>query len=219
MSQSYDSSAAEWGYWYLTANKANMIDETGLKNYYETGNLTVERKFLSFMDSYSSAVAYEKNSYGEYSDPEKDGVLTLAATTARRYIDQKSGEESYSYVFCVNSPDFFSNDLLYNTSYANYEVVSLLVENMARTDMYASIELGSDSQNSSAYGGKILADTTLSPTDVYEDIYENGYVVQQIKATSGLGSGEVTGFTVVIVVLPLVILGLGVAVFVRRRFL
>ena len=39
MSQSFDSSAAEWGYWYLTANKANMIDETGLKNYYETGDL------------------------------------------------------------------------------------------------------------------------------------------------------------------------------------
>ena len=39
MSQSYDSSAAEWGYWYLTANKARMIDEIGLKNYYASGDL------------------------------------------------------------------------------------------------------------------------------------------------------------------------------------
>ena len=93
--------------------------------YYEPGNLTVERKYLPFMQSFDTAVAYEKNSHGEYADPEREGKLTLAATTARKFIDQKSGEMSYSYVFCVNSPDFFSNDLLYNTSYANYEVVCI----------------------------------------------------------------------------------------------
>lgn len=187
--------------------------------YYEPGNLTVERKYLPFMQSFDTAVAYEKNSHGEYSDPEREGKLTLAATTARKYIDQKSGEMSYSYVFCVNSPDFFSNDLLYNSSYANYEVVSLLVENMARTDMYASIELGSTSENSSNYGGKILADTSLSTGNIYEDIYENGFVVEQIKITSGISSGDIVGFTIAIFVLPLVILGFGIAVFVRRRFL
>ena len=202
-------------------NNAGYISSAYVEgdSYYETGTLTVERKFLSFMKSYDSAVAYEKNSHGEYADPEKDGALTLAATTARKYIDQKSGESSYSYVFCVNSPDFFSNELLYNSSYANYEVVSLLVENIARTDMYASIDLGSDSQNSSAYGGKILANTSLSTGDIYEDIYENGYVVEQIKITSGISFGDIIGFTVVIVVLPLILLGLGIAVFVRRRFL
>ena len=187
--------------------------------YYESGNLTVERRFLSFMDSFDSAVAYEKNSLGEYADPEREGKLTLAATTARKFIDQKSGEMSYSYVFCVNSPDFFSNDLLYNTSYANYEVVSLLVENMARTDMYASIELGSTSENSSNYGGKILADVSLSTGNIYEDIYEDGCVVEQIKITSGISSGDIVGFTIAIFVFPIVILGFGIAVFVRRRFL
>lgn len=181
-------------------------------SYYEPGNLTVERRFLSFMDSFSSASAV-----GEYDTAE--GNLTLAATSARRYIDQKSGEESYSYVFCVNSPDFFSNELLGNTSYANNEVVSLLVDNMARTDRYASIDLGSASQNSSAYGGKILADTSLSPSDVYEDIYEGGYVVEQIRIHFGLDAGEAAGIAVTVFVFPLVILGFGIAVFVRRRFL
>ena len=186
---------------------------------YEPGNLTVERRFLSFMDSYSSAIAYEKNADGVYADPERDGKLTLAATTARKYLDQYSGEESYSYVFCVNSPSFFSNELLGNSSYANNEVVSLLVDNMARTDMYASIDLGSASQNSASYGGKILADTSLSPTDIYQDIFDGGYVIDQIRIHFGLDAGEATGIAVTIFVLPMIILGLGIAVFVRRRFL
>ncbi len=187
--------------------------------YYEPGSLTVERKYLPFINSYSSAAAYNKNSQGEYSELEKNGVLTLAATTARRVVNSESGEETYSYIFCANSPDFFSNELLYNASYANYDIVSLLAENMARTDRFASIELGSASENSGSYGGKILDDITLSSTDVYENVYDNGVVIKQIKVTSGLSSGEAVGLSIAIAIIPLVVMGVGIAVFVRRRFL
>ncbi len=187
--------------------------------YYEPGTLTVERKYLPFMNSFFSASAYNKNLNGEYTELETNGTLTLAATTARRVVDSESGEETYSYIFCVNSPDFFSNELLYNASYANYDIISLLAENMARTDRFASIELGSTSENSSSYGGKILADITLSEKDVYENVYENGVIIAQNKVTSGLSSGEVIGFTIAIFVIPLVIMGVGIAVYVRRRFL
>lgn len=188
-------------------------------SYFEPGNLTVERRFLSFMDSHDTATAYEKNSDGEYADVENVGPLTLAATSARRNLDSYSGEETYSYIFCVNSADFFSNEILYNSSYANYDVVSLLVENMARTDEYASIHLGSTSENSSSYGGKILVNTALSPTDVYEDVFENGFIVEQIKTLSGISQTEIYGFTAVIFIIPAVILGFGIAMYIRRRFL
>ncbi len=184
------------------------------------GNVSIERKYLTFMNSYDTASAYEIGADGEVTSTiEASGALTLAATTARRVVDSESGEESYSYIFCVNSPDFFSGELLSNSSYANYDVISLLVENMARTDRFASITLGSDSQNSTSYGGKILADTALSAEDAYENVYENGVVIKQIKVLSGVSGSEIIGFSVALLILPLAAVGAGIAVFVRRRFL
>lgn len=39
MSQSTDSSAAEWGDWYVTGEKAMIVNHTGFMNYVSTGNL------------------------------------------------------------------------------------------------------------------------------------------------------------------------------------
>ena len=188
----------------------------------EPGDLSVERVFLSFMNSYSSAAAFLENENANYSAIENEGALTLAAVTARRAMDSYTGETKYSYVFCVNGTDFFSNELLYNSSYANYEVMSLLVHNMARTDEYASINLGSNSMNSSSYGGKILADITLSATDVYEDVFQHtdtGSYYESVKTVSGLSEGEIAGFAIAIFTIPIIILGLGIAVHIKRRFL
>ena len=184
----------------------------------EPGDLTVERTFLSFMNSHSTAAAYNERG-GTY---EKEGELTLAAVSARRAMDSYTAQTKYSYVFCVNGTDFFSNELLYNSSYANYDVMALLVRNLARTDEFASMELGGNSLNSPMFGGKVLSDYSLSPTDVYEDVFhhtENGTYSEQVKTVSGLSEGEVVGLTVTLFAIPLVILGLGIAVHIKRRFL
>lgn len=183
----------------------------------EPGDLTVERTFLSLMDSYSTAAAPSPEGYTE-----KKGALTLAAVSARRSMDSYTAQTKYSYLFCVNGTDFFSNELLYNSSYANYDVMALLVRNLARTDEFASMELGGNSMNSPVFGGKILSDYSLSPTDVYEDVFhhtENGTIREPVKTVSGLSEGEVVGLTVTLFAIPLVILGLGIAVHIKRRFL
>ena len=137
-------------------------------------------------------------------------------------MDSYTAQTKYSYVFCVNGTDFFSNELLYNSSYANYDVMALLVRNLARTDEFASMELGGNSLNSPMFGGKVLSDYSLSPADVYEDVFhhtENGTYSEQVKTVSGLSEGEVVGLTVTLFAIPLVILGLGIAVHIKRRFL
>ncbi len=178
--------------------------------YIEPGSISVSRNFISFMKTYESANAYNRNEAGEYTELENSGAMTLAAVSARMAVDQVSGEPYFSYLFCVNSSDFFSNELLGNHSYANYDVTALLVDNLARTDRYATIDLGSDSVNSSAYGGKILQSTVMSnmPT------YQGGEV-----AAAGISPSDIWGFTVVIMAMPVVMLALGIAVFVRRRYL
>ncbi len=185
--------------------------------YDEPGSLSVSRRFIEFMNTYSSAKAYDKNAAGEYTELENLATdkepLILAATTARMSIDELSGESNFSYIFCVNSPDFFSYDLLGNRSYANYDVVALLVDNLARTDRYASIELGSDSWNSSSYGGKRLLTSELSELPTYETSTGGEMLAH------GISSNEIWGFTAVIMAMPIIMLGLGIYVFIRRRYL
>ena len=60
MSQSYDSSAAEWGYWYLTAQKATITDESGVIAFYENGainNRNGAKKFITAVDSYENIIS------------------------------------------------------------------------------------------------------------------------------------------------------------------
>ena len=177
----------------------------------EPGTYSADRNYAPLISTYQSARAYEKNpDTGTYVDLYTEGRLDLAAVSTRMEIDSYTSEYKYSYIFCSASGDFFSNDLLGNASYANYEVVSSLVENIARTDEYASIELGGVSYNSPSMGGKPLIDATLYDKDTVKD---NGVTV------GGLSSGEAVGITVALMLVPVAVLAVGVAVCVRRRFL
>ena len=180
----------------------------GLSNS-EPGAHSVSKNYAPFFFSTKDASSYEKGESG-YNLLENSGVMDLCAVTTRLQIDNYTGEYQYSYVFCANSADFFSNETLGNASYANYEVMSALAENMIRSDEYASIDLGGTSANSINQGGKLLLDTTMTSTDFYES---------DVFIHKGLTDGSITFYTVIIMLVPAIIGIVGIAVRIRRRFL
>ena len=119
--------------------------------------------------------------------------------TGRYYLDSYTNVATRSNLFCVNSKSFFSNDILGNYSYANHEVMSLLLEQMLFSDRYASMELGGSSMNSENYGGKLLDDIGLHITSRAEL--------------------EVNAFPYVLFAIPVAVLVLGIVVYSKRKYL
>ena len=177
----------------------------------ESGAASVSRNYAPLISTFATARSYEKNaSTGEYVDLYTEGKLGLAAVSTRIELDQITGEEQFSYVFGTGSADFFSAELLGNSSYANYEVMSSLIENIARSDEFASIELGGTSYNSPSMGGKPLVNLS---------IYDKDTITDEGRYFSGLSSSEAMGISIVLMLLPLGVVIAGAAVCLRRRFL
>lgn len=174
----------------------------------EPGSYSISRNYAPFFFTTEEAVAYEKNEAGEYVSPSVKGKLDLAAVTTRMQLDNFTGEYTYSYVFCANSPDFFSSNHLGNPSFANYEVMSALVENVIRTDEYASIELGSESANAINRGGKLLLDTNL-----YD--YNTGDL--SLTGNKGITKAHITWFTVIIMAIPVAVAVFGIVIRIKRK--
>lgn len=176
----------------------------------ESGTYSISRNYAPFLYSTDKAIAYKADAEGAYTDKTAEGAqLPLVAVTTRLELDTHNAEYTYSYIMCANSADFFSTDYIGNPSYANYDVLSALIENMARTDNYASIELGGISLNSPNLGGKPYVDTDMYlNTDVSADTTYN-LISESAKVW----------FTVFIMAIPLAIAVYGVVVTVKRKFL
>ena len=177
---------------------------------YEPGTFDVSRAYAPFFFSSPDAKAYEKNEYGEYVAPMAEGRLDLASVVTRLETDSITGEKKYSYMFCANSPDFFSNEHLGNASYANYEIMSALTDNMTRSDEYANMDLGSTSMNSANRGGKVLLDTDILKNDTY---------VNGILITRGLSPTATAWYVVLITAVPASVAVLGIIVRIKRKYL
>ena len=119
-------------------------------------------------------------------------------------------------MFCAASPDFFSNESLSNAAYANYDIMTALINNISRVDVYASLELGGTSLNSSSYGGKQLVSTKLSTEDT-EVFAPDASEVEKINY--GISTTEKVIYTVIVAAVPFVIMIAGAVVCIRRRFL
>ena len=117
---------------------------------------------------------------------------------------------------CANSKDFFSNDLLGNPAYANYDVISAVVENMVRTDVYASSDLGGSSMNSKSFGGKQLVSSTIYD---YENKVYSPDATEVVKINKGITPVAVTVFSIFIYAVPTVIAIVGISVGIKRKFL
>lgn len=197
------------GYISSSFGESNMITEPG------TGD--VSRRYCKFLMASSTARAYSKSPLtGEYNElADKRGGYALAGVSVRSDFDSHSAETVYSYLFCANSADFFSNTTLGNASFANYDVTASLVNNISRVDYYASLELGGTSVNSSSYGGKQLISTELSVEDT--NVYSPD-ASEIIKVNKGLGTGAKVAYSIIIGLVPLALVIVGTVVCVRRKF-
>lgn len=184
----------------------------------EPGTGDVSRRFCKFLMASATASAYSKSPVtGEYNELyNEDGGYALAGVSVRSDFDSTSAETVYSYLFCANSGEFFSNECLGNASYANYDVTALLLNNITRVDYYASLELGGTSVNSSSYGGKQLVSTELSTEDT--NIYSPD-ASKIVKVNKGIGTGEKIAYSVIVASVPAALLVLGIFVCVKRRFM
>ena len=197
------------GYVSCSFGESSTINEPGAAN--------VSKRYASFLTTPASARPYAFDSLtGGYDAPSGDaGVYDLAAVTTRSSFDSKTAEYTYSYVFCANSKDFFSNEILSNASCANYDVISALINNVSRSDIYASSELGGISLNLQNIGGKKLVSTVLTTEDV-SIFSEDG---KEIVKTNYAVTGTVkTVVTVAVAVIPLAMLVLGIVVSVKRKY-
>ncbi|MBR2466788.1 MAG: Gldg family protein [Clostridia bacterium] len=180
----------------------------------EDGSSNVTITYNPFMTSYKTAIATKITADGTET-VKKEEALDLAAVTVRYALDEVTSEAEYSYVFCSNSKDFFSNDLLYSNSYANFDIVSALVNNISRVDQYASMELGGSSMNSKKYGGKQLVYDTLSetPATVYNPDATYKETLEAI--TPGVKRTAV----IIAVIAPLVPLTACIVIRIKRKYL
>lgn len=175
----------------------------------ESGNKYGSRNYAAFMGTTDKAY----HLVGGAQDP---GEKTLIAAGVRSNLDSYTSETSNSYLFCANSADFFSNELLGNTSYANYDVLASVISNISRTDRYASIELGGLSYNSPSFGGKQTLSTTMStsPSKIY-----SWDAKEVLKHNDGLSKTAVTWYTIIVMAIPVGIGAYGIVVFIKRKFL
>ncbi len=222
----YDNDDQSFGYAYynsysgLSSAPKMVFSNTGYlycafdggEEMVEHGNKYGTRNYADFMKSADSAVVYTGDSIISGIDEER----TLIAASVRAHLDGYTSERTNSYIFCTNSADFYSNDMLGNSSYANYNILASVISNISRTDRYATIELGGLSLNSPSYGGKQTVSTTLSttPTDIY-----SSDATEVVKTNKGFGNGAKTAYTIIVMAVPVSILALGVVVFVKRKFL
>ena len=185
----------------------------------EQGTMNTSRSYADFLFTSTNAIPYAKNSLtGEYRDPiaESGAKYDLAALVVRNYLHDTENVNRMSYLFCTNTNDFFSNDVIGNTYYANYDVVSSLVENISRVDIYGSNALGGESLNSPTYGGKQLHNSELSTelVKVYSSDAKN-----VIEINNPITRGIKTVITTVVFVLPLLVAVVGIVVRIKRKFL
>ena len=211
----------------LSSAPSMVFSNTGyIKCSYGTGMSTNEagtyistKNFAPFIYSSDTAKAYGKGD-GSYSsevvaDASQTGKLILSGVTTRMEINQTTAEYQYSYVFCSPSADAFSNEILGNGSYANFDVMSALVESISRIDEHASIDLGGVSYNSTKIGGKPLVNSAILTEDTYGYNEETGL---QELVLHGISTGEIILRTVIVLLVPVIILGIGIAVRLRRKF-
>lgn len=176
----------------------------------EDTNFRANRIYSKFLTSSTTARAHAS---GELVGL---GAMDLVAVTTRTQLDGYTSNYTYSYVVAAHSADFLSSDVIANASYANYDIVSALINNISRVDDYASISLGGVSPNSSSYGGKMLRSEAITTTGA--EIYSSDWS-EIIKVNKAITATEITIFTIACAVAPIVALAVGIVVRVKRKFL
>jgi hypothetical protein len=183
----------------------------------ESGTPKTSRLFTPFLYTSKDAKQYGTSSYNALA---AEGQAVVAAIGGRQTIDENSGEYSYSYIFCAASPDFFSGSTIANPSYANFDVISALVQNIARLETHADSSLGGLSMNNSddKFGGKMLVDFSMREEDKVESQYdEEGRRIT--KTYLGLTTPKKIIYTVIIFAISLAAAIVGAVMHIKRKYL
>lgn len=184
----------------------------------EPGSAQTMRIFTPFVYSMGDSLTYTKDEFGEYKTLADDGKQIVAALGSRQTTNQDNGNLTFSYVFCAASPTFFSSDILGNTSYANFDIISSLVQDICRLESYADESLGGDGANNKKLFGKVLVDNSIREKDENEEIFVEGGSKESISR-AGLTPTRRAWAMVVIFTVPVIIAIVGVVITVRRKYL
>ena len=219
----YDPNTDNFGYAYygsyasLSSAPKMVFSNTGyLYCAFDNGEAMIEHGNKHGSRDYTAFIGTSENAYSVIDGATDRGEKTLMAAAIRSNLNDTTAERDFSYIFCTNSEDFFSNEILGNPSYANYDVMASVISNISRTDRYATIELGGLSYNSPSFGGKQSLSTELSdtPWDVY-----SWDAKEIIKHNRGLNTTASVIYTVIVMAVPTAALVLGIVVFIKRKFL
>ncbi len=175
---------------------------------HEPGGYNASKTYASFIGTTSDAIAVKENG---------DSVLgfkSLCAVSTRTHLDSVSGETDFSYIVASNSEYFYSNDILGNASFANYDILSSLITTISRTERYAPITLGGSSPNSTSYGGKQLVDMTLRDYAMNVYSWDGTEVVKVNRALTGTA---VVWYTVIAFTAPIAAVACGFVIVLKRR--
>ena len=184
----------------------------------EQGTMNTSRSYADFLFTSNNAKPYAKNPDDEeYKDlAGYAGKYDLAALIVRNNLHDTENVNQMSYLFCTNTNTFFSNDVIGNSYYANYDIVSSLVENISRLDIYGSSALGGESLNSPTYGGKQIHNSVLS-TELVKVYSPDAKEV--IEINNPITRGDKVFIGVMVFLVPVALLVLGIVVRIRRKFL
>ena len=92
----------------------------------------------------------------------EEGTYAMAGLSVRSRLDTTENVRYNAYFFGAASTSLTSNTYLDNRAYCNADLLFTTVRYIARTDAYASMELGGTSLNSPIPGGKVLKTVKLA---------------------------------------------------------
>lgn len=199
---------------FIVNNAGSLKTAFGVgQNANEPGSASTIRTFTPFL--YSSSESQAHTTGGALA---ANGKQVLAALGSRQTTDSDSGDMTFSYVFCAATADFLSSDYLGNGSYANFDIVSALVQNICRLDTLADDSLGGGNMNGDKFYGKQMVDTAIRSEDEVADIYNNdGTPGKEVKY--GLTAKRRNLIIAVIATVPVLVAAAGVVVCVKRKYL
>lgn len=110
------------------------------------------------------------------------GTYVMAGLSVRSRLDSTENVRYNAYFFGAASTSLTSNTYLDNRAYCNADLLFTTVRYIARTDAYASMELGGTSLNSPIPGGKVLKTVTLAEGGNKKYDKEEGVVIGYYRA-------------------------------------
>lgn len=110
------------------------------------------------------------------------GTYAMAGLSVRSRLDSTENVRYNAYFFGAASTSLTSNTYLDNRAYCNADLLFTTVRYIARTDAYASMELGGTSLNSPIPGGKVLKTVALAEGGNKKYDKEEGVVIGYYRA-------------------------------------